>query len=292
MNKFIYNLLFLGATFSANAQQSNLSGNISCSNDDIKIVVISENSTNQIQYDDEFKAPFVAERSNDSLIFCSENPFVNAGDEFQLNFTANQGVWGYQFTLQHTGLQVLDIIPLSSGLSSDNFAVFQDRFTHSWHNTSSNINVQPDPKQFGIKFRANQSGQVASMLSLVNEPTSSTAFAFTQGSLESVEIPVALCAGLTSTNSLEELGVQVGQNIPNPWQTETLIPVTLNQLEQLNLRIFDVAGRELLNQTATYPAGNHQVVIQNANLGAPAGAMLWYQISTSKGTITKKMTRF
>jgi flagellar hook assembly protein FlgD len=82
----------------------------------------------------------------------------------------------------------------------------------------------------------------------------------------------------------EELSIS---NYPNPFNPTTTISYTLPEEGRVQIKVYDILGREvetLVNEIRT--AGTHKVEFNASHL--PSGVYL-YKIETSQGMLTKKM---
>ena len=78
------------------------------------------------------------------------------------------------------------------------------------------------------------------------------------------------------------------QNRPNPYQAETVIGFELDQGSNVNLRIMDVTGKELLTTGGNYTKGYHEWRVYRDQLKFGSG-VLYYQLETENIVLTKKM---
>jgi hypothetical protein len=82
-------------------------------------------------------------------------------------------------------------------------------------------------------------------------------------------------------------GNWLGQNVPNPFDGQTIIPYSLGSSTNVSLEVFDMVGNRVMSLTnGTQAAGNHQVTFDSGKL---AGGMYMYVLSTPQGRITKRM---
>jgi hypothetical protein len=88
--------------------------------------------------------------------------------------------------------------------------------------------------------------------------------------------------GINETNG----GVGVGQNIPNPSTGETQIPYSVKNNSQVTLKICDVTGNVVMTQSESAAAGHHNFNFNSASLAA---GVYFYTVSTSEGSVTRKM---
>jgi hypothetical protein len=82
-------------------------------------------------------------------------------------------------------------------------------------------------------------------------------------------------------------GNWLGQNVPNPFDGQTIIPYSLGSSTNVSLEVFDMVGNRVMSLTnGTQAAGNHQVTFDSGKL---AGGIYMYVLSTPQGRITKRM---
>ncbi|MBL7796220.1 MAG: PKD domain-containing protein [Saprospiraceae bacterium] len=86
----------------------------------------------------------------------------------------------------------------------------------------------------------------------------------------------------------QQSNVQLLQNRPNPFSESTLIGFILPNSCDIQLRILDLQGRELMSKQKTYSAGYHEELVKLSDLRATG--VLYYQLRTPYGTLTRKMT--
>jgi hypothetical protein len=77
------------------------------------------------------------------------------------------------------------------------------------------------------------------------------------------------------------------QNIPNPFNAGTVIGFNLPATDEVTLRVFDLTGKQVFEQKAIFNKGYNTFILDASNIQA-SGA-LYYQISTSTDTASKKM---
>ncbi|MEZ4939680.1 MAG: T9SS type A sorting domain-containing protein [Saprospiraceae bacterium] len=79
------------------------------------------------------------------------------------------------------------------------------------------------------------------------------------------------------------------QNQPNPFTAETAIGFVLPGACAAQLRVFDATGRLLWQRDGEYPAGYS---VEKLRLdGLTASGVLFYELTTPFGTLTKRMVR-
>jgi hypothetical protein len=169
-------------------------------------------------------------------------------------------------------LSVLDVVP-GNGMSTDNFAVFNDAITTSVNGTEG---------QFTVKFRAAKSGNLSQMLSVSSRITKAVAFDVAASKLD-----VAFRFNNGNTSTITGVGFELYQNQPNPFMNHTVIGFHLPAAADATLTIFDEAGRQLYNTSGKYAKGYNAVTLERGQL--PANGILYYELKTSTDQATKKM---
>ncbi|MBK8965967.1 MAG: T9SS type A sorting domain-containing protein [Lewinellaceae bacterium] len=79
------------------------------------------------------------------------------------------------------------------------------------------------------------------------------------------------------------------QNQPNPFTAETAIGFVLPGACAAQLRVFDATGRLLWQRDGEYPVGYSAETLRLDGLAA--SGVLFYELTTPFGTLTKRMVR-
>jgi hypothetical protein len=81
--------------------------------------------------------------------------------------------------------------------------------------------------------------------------------------------------------------LNISQNYPNPFNNISVINYNLSNSAEVNFKVVDLAGREVLNQNyGTMNPGEHSILL-NATVLSPG--IYLYSITASGSTVTKKM---
>ncbi len=81
--------------------------------------------------------------------------------------------------------------------------------------------------------------------------------------------------------------VELYQNIPNPFSTETIISFVLPTGTEARMSIFDVTGKTLKVIEGYYEKGYHEVKLQKSDVGTRS--IVYYRLDTQDFTATRKM---
>jgi hypothetical protein len=205
-----------------------------------------------------------------------EDQSLVAGNEYRIAFTADQFVQGYQFTLQHTGLELMDI---EYGVAkAENFGVVEDGvLTTSW-NTSSEAEPRTSGELFTLVVRAKVDGQLSELLSVNSRYTTAEAY---NPADELMDVALTF-SGQTVTE-----GYELYQNVPNPFQGQTMISFRLPSAMQATIKIQDVTGKTLKVIRGEYARGFNQISVNSSELASTG--VLYYILKTDQFTASKKM---
>ncbi|MEQ1744256.1 MAG: hypothetical protein ABMA02_02440 [Saprospiraceae bacterium] len=215
------------------------------------------------------------DRTAGTLLFDVQDRTVKAGETFTVNFKAAEKVQGYQFTLNHTGLEQVDVKP-GTNMSLANFGVFADdkALTTSWDG-----DVQGE---FALTFRATASGELSRMLGVSGRITKAEAY-----NAGAERLQVGFRFNGANGQTITGLGFELYQNSPNPFVSKTQIGFHLPEAATATLTIFDETGRMLFTQRGDFGKGYNAVTVDRAVLNATG--VLYYTLETAKESATRKM---
>ncbi len=85
----------------------------------------------------------------------------------------------------------------------------------------------------------------------------------------------------------EELGFNVKQNYPNPFDNTTMIEYSLETPSMVNIEVFDITGKSIMNLNEGFKnVGNYRVELNGSDL---KNGVYYYSFRTERGQVTKKM---
>jgi hypothetical protein len=203
--------------------------------------------------------------------------WLEPGEQFSLKFSPASLLSGFQFTLNTSSLDVLDLQP-NAAMSLENFAVFADRaaLTVSW-NVPATLAADPLPA-FTVIFRATRPGRLTDLLDLSGRITPAEAY----GAPGRMKVALRFDEAI-----VRPAGLELEQNEPNPFRDETVIGFHLPEAGEAVLTIFDANGRELYRRAARFAAGRQSFKV-NGNF-VPGAGWLYYKIETAGHSATRKM---
>jgi len=200
---------------------------------------------------------------------------VKAGETFTVTFKAAEKVQGYQFTLNHAGLELVDVKP-GANMSLGNFGVFADdkAVTTSWDG-----DVQAE---FAMTFRATASGELSRMLGVSGRITKAEAY-----NAGAERLQVGFRFNGANGQTITGLGFELYQNTPNPFVNKTQIGFHLPEATTATLTIFDETGRMMFTQKGDFGKGYNAVTVDRSVLNTTG--VLYYTLETAKESATRKM---
>ncbi len=206
-----------------------------------------------------------------NLVFNATDAQLKAGDTYTVEFTAQDAVLGYQFTMNFDQ-KALELVEVSNeenfGLSLLNEGVI----TSSWNN------VTATKAGFSLTFKALNNVTLSNALTINSKYTAAEAY---NADAEVLDVALAF-NGQVAANSFE-----LYQNTPNPFKSETAIGFNLPEAGSATLTIYDLSGKVLKQFAGDYAKGYNEISI-NRNEVAGAG-VLYYQLDTNNDSATKKM---
>ncbi|MCS6929506.1 MAG: hypothetical protein NZM43_08435 [Saprospiraceae bacterium] len=220
----------------------------------------------------------IGERSAGTLLFDVEDRVVRRGEVFTVRITPSEPVTGYQFTLNHPGLELIDIVP-GRGMSLEHFGI---------HPEEQAVTVSNDALEqvdgFSLIFRAHTDGLLRQHLQLSNQITKAEAYRADEF------LEVALRFRSDGNDQVSGIGFELYQNRPNPWAQRTQISFHLPAEEPVTLTVYDETGRIRFRYTSVYARGYHTLTLDNEVIGPQTGA-LFYRLETPTHSAVRRMIR-
>jgi hypothetical protein len=215
------------------------------------------------------------DRTTGTLMFDVEDRMVKAGETFTVNFKAAEKVLGYQFTMKHNNLEVVDLIP-GAKMVKENFAVFaaDNILTTSFDGA--------EIAEFGVTFRAKADGQLSQMLNVSSQITKAEAY-----SQEATRYEVAFRFNGNNGATISGVGFELYQNQPNPFVNKTVIGFHLPEATEAKLTVYDETGRTLFVKKGDFAKGDNAFTIDRSLLNTTG--LMYYKVETAKETASKKM---
>jgi len=213
-------------------------------------------------------------RTEGMLSFIVKDTFIHEGQELEIPVKAENfiRIYGYQFTLDHPGLEVMEVNSSSVSFQESFIKQHEGMSIVSWNDIQS---ISSNDVLFTLKVKASKSQLLSHSLRINSEMLKAEAY---QGDRLNL-LDVAL------NFETDHRDFEVLQNKPNPFRDVTRIPFSIPVDGQVTLRVFDASGKLVMNQTAQYDNGYHEIEINASELHG----VYHYQLINGYQSITKKM---
>lgn len=218
-----------------------------------------------------------------SLIFEAEDRELIAGETYTVPITTKyfNDIAGFQFTLNYDNgyLEFEKVTPgVLNNLSKANFGIQKDEnaITASWN---SELDTNFDGIAFTLQFKARKNGKLSEALSLDSKLINAEAYT---KNLDYFDVLLQFNKARISITPFE-----LFQNQPNPFADNTTISFYLPESGYAELKIFDLAGKEIKTIRDHFAKGFNSVILDRGEL--MSSGVLYYQLNSSFGSATKKM---
>jgi hypothetical protein len=131
---------------------------------------------------------------------------------------------------------------------------------------------------FTLKWYVNESRSLKNEVAITSDATE--ALQYLIGDLEGVPHLIV---------KDQESGYALYQNEPNPFADQTWVPFYLPEAEMVRLRVFDAAGKQVMERQEFVPAGNQSFMLDLR--GLEASGIYYYKLEAGTFSATKKMVR-
>ena len=215
-----------------------------------------------------------------------EDQLLQQGNEYRAVFNAPDlaNIQGYQFTLDFDH-QVLELVDMEYGIAKEGHfgMVYVDEgaITSSWNKLAFKPGDLNGQELFTLVFRARSDGQLSNLLSVSSRYTPAEAY---NNADELMEVALAF-EGIKDVYDT----VKLYQNVPNPFQEETVIGFTFPEATEAVIKIHDLTGKVVKLFRSDFAPGAHQIKLQRNELGATNAAILYYTLETDQFSATRKM---
>ncbi len=226
-------------------------------------------------------------RTDEALTFTVKDQKFIAGETYTVDFTTAdiKNLVGYQYTLNYDPA-ILEFVKVNTNalenLTDNNFVVLKEEgaINTNWFSATAVTSEEP-VAPYSITFQAKKNGSLKDVLSINSRYTKAIAYQENETAMD-VNLNFQVADQLISANTLE-----LYQNQPNPFMDQTAIGFNLPEAMEATLEFYDVTGRKLFRIRQNLEKGYHEVPVSRADLNA--SGVIYYQLETKEGTITRKM---
>ena len=233
----------------------------------------------------------IEDRSQGLYEFEIQDRTIEKGEIIEVPFIAPsiKSLEGYQFTLNFDR-NALIFAGVASGVVGQSeiglSKIDRGLITSSW-NTPSGLPVeglQAAPVLFVMTFEAKVSGlRLSELFELSSDALKAEGYVFGEGT---VDLGIAFTNTTTSAVSDGEFVFEMFQNVPNPFNDQTVVGFELPSSLSATLTIRDMTGKEVLTIEGDYEQGYNEIALTRESL--PSG-VYYYTLNAGKYTATKRM---
>ncbi|MCB9327134.1 MAG: T9SS type A sorting domain-containing protein [Lewinellaceae bacterium] len=251
-------------------------------NNDFKIIKIGDvnNSVNM----DNLRNSGDDTRSGKTLNLTVANKYFSAGEVVEIPITSANynSIFGFQYNL-HFNPEVLSFTDVKAGelAITNDYLGLQNadngNIATSWSHATAQ-SVQSDKVLFTLVFTAKTNGTINNNLSVNSDKIVAEAYDQT---LTQINVDLSV----NSRNVISDYALM--QNTPNPFSSMTTIEFTLPSTQNVEIKFFDITGKELKVISSEFNQGLNQISIDAEELSTDG--IVYYQMSASEFTDTKKM---
>ncbi len=219
-------------------------------------------------------------RSSGLLTFNTENETIPEGTQVVVDITAHNfnQISGYQFGLNHSGLNFNSVIAGAIDVDETNIGVKEESLSMLWFSPEM-LQVESNTVLFSLVFDATKDVDLSKSLSLNETILSSEAYVGIEDETYAIELVIG--SGDIST--------RLYQNQPNPFSEQTTIDFDLDKAGSVNLSVFNIEGKEVYQQNTFYTEGKHSIQLDK-QLAVSSG-VLYYRLETGSFSETRKMVK-
>ena len=185
-------------------------------------------------------------------------------------------VYGAQFTMNVSSMNVEGITAGSLNVSSSNINIVNNNLVMSWNNAQG-VSLTDGDVLFTLTLRANSNTNLSSVLNINDNIARSEAYRGTELEISNIT--------LEYRNS--EVSYTLYQNEPNPFTETTVIGFDLPEASLYTLTVYDVTGKVVKVYNAEGEAGYNAQTINKKDVNV--SGVLYYRLESGDYTATKKM---
>jgi hypothetical protein len=221
----------------------------------------------------------IVPRSQATIAFEAIDRQVAEGETFEVEFDLadfNDKVLGGQWNLVFDGAVLQQVQPLASGLSEEMWNAGPADIRFAW---TAKEAVQTSGV-IKLVMKAIKAGKISEMIRVDHS------FMVSEIYNQDQDVFTVTLSWKDQAGFAEGEEIQLHQNMPNPWESETVIPFDIDHAGAVTLSITNSLGEEMTVLTQTFAAGKQQFKITNHSW--PQG-LYYYTIHFGDTQLTKTM---
>ena len=191
---------------------------------------------------------------------------------------------GIQLSIELPEIKIEQVESAIAGFSEANYYFNEANHTLniSWHSAQeSSIEFNKDASIFILQIQEDLSSSKQFDLKLDQSRIQAEAY------LNNAIFGLELRAAITESKVVVESGLEVFQNVPNPWGSSTMIKFYIPEKTDVAIRFYNVHGQLIKAMDNVYEAGMHHLNVNRQDLDA--NGVVIYEIVYKDQAISKRM---
>ncbi len=204
------------------------------------------------------------------------------GSQKVIGLTPNESaeIAGLQLSLGlNDNVQVVSVQSDVIEITEDNYTVVNNELRISWNDIEA-VAISEDAFIKVTLRSTDASASIEEMITLTDTRITSEIYTEETGEIEVSDV-------FLSFADVASEGFVVEQNVPNPFNGQTNIKFYQPESSEVSFSIFDLSGRQVMNNKNTYAKGWHEINVSTADL--PGAGIYIYEMSNGTDLIRKKM---
>ena len=204
---------------------------------------------------------------------------LEQGEEVEVVFQFPEVVSGFQWTMETSGLEFVEVSSEDIQISSQNIGLpAEGMITMSWNGDIKERTDGQTGMSIKVKYKVTEPGRLINMIDLTSKITHAEAYTL-MGEIMDVHLT------FSSTGIFTDFALY--QNKPNPWNNQTLIGFHLPADAPATLTVYDVNGQVIKSISGNYKEGYNSVTLMAGEM--PTSGVLFYRLESGQYTASKKM---
>jgi hypothetical protein len=219
-----------------------------------------------------------AEGRSGALVLEAQDATIEVGETVSVPVTSTMftEVLGYQMTLNVNGMTIESVESGALEISETNYGLFDNgQMTMSWNAVEAQ-SFGSDEVLFTLQLRAEADVRLSSAIEVTSEITTNEAYIGEQ--VQTVDLRFV-------DGTAKEFALY--QNVPNPFESKTIIRFDLPEAGNATLTLFDQTGKVVKEVNGDYSAGTNQIELRRSDLNG--NGMLYYRLESGDYSAAKKM---
>ena len=233
-------------------------------------------------YSGNVKGDLASENRSAPTKLIIEDQNFTAGDEVEVAFKAASDVLssGMQLAIDFGSNLAFKGLGEGSQLRSDQIALQGNSLLIS-KDAVSGWNLVEGEEIFTLVFETKGSSSLSDAIQ-INEDIMDAEIYDEDAQISKLDLIIR------ASESNNDGGFQLEQNVPNPFNESTTITYTIEEDGNVTISFFDISGRLLNEYKQFQTAGRHQMPVNESDLGDSKG-VIYYRLEADGRSITKKM---